>query len=82
MTLEALSTRPQLTTLMLIGVQKDNENIPIINGCPPNIANILVIQESIGWELLKYGFIAKEWSTAQLEHHMVWAPESCQAGAG
>ena len=50
--LEALSTQPELTTLMVICVQKDNKNMPVIIKCDPNIAKILTSQESIGWELL------------------------------
>ena len=72
--LEALSTQPEPTTLTVISVQKDNENMSVIKKCNPNVAKILTSQESIGWEILKYGFIAKDWSAAQLEYARLTEP--------
>ena len=45
------------------------------------MAKILNSQESIGWELLKFGFISKDWAAAQLEHAKVTDPNHSQCSS-
>ena len=60
------NTHLDLTTLLLMAIQ--DEEIPVQNEfCDSDFAidRVITEQQRIGWHLVKYGFIKKEWTRVQ-----------------
>ena len=62
--LDDIGTHPDIATLLCLAV--DSGRRPLCDAeSDRDLSGIMVAQDTIGWGIVRYGFIAKEWTAAQ-----------------